>query len=46
VRVKEPVPVLITYYTAFVDEDGHLHFLNDIYDHDITMAPKLFTDPK
>ncbi|WP_240915357.1 L,D-transpeptidase family protein [Chitinophaga oryziterrae] len=46
VRVKEPVPVLIMYYTAFIDEGGHLHFLHDIYDHDITMAPKMFSDPK
>jgi murein L,D-transpeptidase YcbB/YkuD len=46
VRVKDPVPVLITYYTAFVDEEGHLHFIGDIYDHDITMAPKLFTNPQ
>lgn len=46
VRVKNPVPVLITYYTAFVDEEGHLHFVRDIYDHDMTVAPKLFTDPK
>jgi murein L,D-transpeptidase YcbB/YkuD len=46
VRVKAPVPVLITYYTAFVDEEGHLNFLEDIYNHDITMAPKMFTDPK
>ena len=46
VRVKDPVPVLITYYTAFADEEGHLHFLRDIYEHDITMAPKLFTNPQ
>ena len=46
VRVKDPVPVLITYYTAFVDEEGHLHFRQDIYDHDVIMASKLFTDPR
>lgn len=46
VRVKEPVPVLIMYYTAFIDEGGCLHFLHDIYDHDVTMAPKMFSDPK
>jgi murein L,D-transpeptidase YcbB/YkuD len=46
VRVKNPVPVLITYYTAFVDEEGQLHFMEDIYDHDINMAVKLFTDPE
>jgi murein L,D-transpeptidase YcbB/YkuD len=46
VRVKEPVPVLIMYYTAFADENGHLHFLHDIYDHDMTITPKIFSDPK
>jgi murein L,D-transpeptidase YcbB/YkuD len=46
VRVKEPVPVLIMYYTAFADEEGHLHFLHDIYDHDAAMIPKMFSDPK
>lgn len=44
VRVKEPVPVLIMYYTAFVDEEGRLHFLHDIYDHDASMIPKMFSD--
>lgn len=46
VRVKEPVPVLIMYYTAFVDEEGKLHFLHDIYDHDAGMIPKMFSDPQ
>ena len=26
VRVKDPIPVLITYYTAWVDENGQLNF--------------------
>lgn len=46
VRVKEPVPVLITYYTAWVDERGMLQLREDIYDHDTYMAGKLFTGPK
>ncbi|PWV55912.1 murein L,D-transpeptidase [Chitinophaga sp. S165] len=46
VRVKDPVPVLITYYTTWVDEGGKLQFREDIYDHDTYMARKLFTDPK
>jgi murein L,D-transpeptidase YcbB/YkuD len=46
VRVKNPVPVLIMYYTAFVDETGSLHFLDDIYGHDVNMIPKMFSDPK
>jgi murein L,D-transpeptidase YcbB/YkuD len=43
VRVKNPVPVLIMYYTAFTDEEGRLHFLDDIYGHDANMTPKMFT---
>ncbi|MBW8686819.1 L,D-transpeptidase family protein [Chitinophaga rhizophila] len=46
VRVKEPVPVLISYYTAWVDEEGKVQFREDIYDHDTYTAGKLFTDPK
>jgi murein L,D-transpeptidase YcbB/YkuD len=46
VKVKEPVPVLITYYTAWIDEGGKLQIREDIYDHDTYMAGKLFTDHK
>jgi murein L,D-transpeptidase YcbB/YkuD len=42
VKVKNPVPVLITYYTAWVDENGLLHFADDIYDHDKAMMSKMF----
>jgi murein L,D-transpeptidase YcbB/YkuD len=45
VRVKNPVPVLITYYTAWVDEHGVLNFRDDIYKHDVTLAQKMFTNP-
>lgn len=44
VRVKDPVPVLIYYYTAWVDAGGQLQFRDDIYDRDKRMAGKLFTD--
>lgn len=44
VRVKDPVPVLIYYYTAWVDNEGRLQFRDDIYDRDKRMAGKLFTD--
>ncbi|MCF6405957.1 L,D-transpeptidase family protein [Chitinophaga filiformis] len=46
VKIKDPVPVLITYYTVWVDEAGRLQFREDIYDHDAYTAYKLFTDPK
>ena len=43
VTLKTPVPVMISYYTAFVDAKGRLNFRNDIYKHDSAMAAKLFT---
>ena len=42
VRLKNPVPVFITYYTAWVDENGKLNFRNDIYGHDAEIADKMF----
>jgi murein L,D-transpeptidase YcbB/YkuD len=43
ITLKKPVPVTISYYTAFVDAKGRLNFRNDIYKHDSAMAAKLFT---
>ncbi|HEY8388060.1 MAG TPA: L,D-transpeptidase family protein [Parasegetibacter sp.] len=43
VKVKDPVPVMITYYTAWVDENDSLRLAEDIYGHDKKMAAKLFT---
>jgi len=42
VRVKDPIPVVITYYTALVDENGRLNFREDIYGHDERLAGKMF----
>ncbi len=44
VRVKDPIPVLITYYTAWVDDNGQLNFREDIYNHDETLAAKMFAN--
>jgi murein L,D-transpeptidase YcbB/YkuD len=44
VALKNPVPVFITYYTAWVDENGKLHFRNDIYDQDSEIAKKMFAN--
>jgi murein L,D-transpeptidase YcbB/YkuD len=44
VKLKEPIPVLINYYTAWVDENGELQFRKDIYGHDKKTARKLFRD--
>ncbi|CAN5804816.1 hypothetical protein BH10BAC3_BH10BAC3_41610 [soil metagenome] len=43
VRIKNPLPVLISYLTAWVDENGKLNFREDIYGHDEAAAAKLFT---
>lgn len=43
VKLKNPVPVIITYYTAWVDNNGQLNFRDDIYDHDKKLAAKMFT---
>ncbi|RFS19697.1 hypothetical protein DVR12_21575 [Chitinophaga silvatica] len=40
VPVKHPVPVIITYYTAWM-QDGALHFADDVYDHDTRFLSKL-----
>ena len=42
VNVKNPIPVVITYYTAWVDENGQINFREDIYGHDGRMAGKMF----
>jgi murein L,D-transpeptidase YcbB/YkuD len=38
VRLKEPIPVHITYFTSWVDENGGLHFQPDIYGYDAKQA--------
>lgn len=42
VKVKDPVPVLIYYFTSWVNEDGILQFRDDIYSHDKKLAKKMF----
>jgi murein L,D-transpeptidase YcbB/YkuD len=42
VKLKNPVPVVITYYTAWVDDAGKLNFRDDIYDHDKNLEAKMF----
>ena len=43
VKLKKPVPVIITYYTAWVDDNGRINFRDDIYDHDDKLVQKMFT---
>lgn len=42
VRVKHPLPVLITYFTSWVGDDGNINFREDIYGYDEEMAKKQF----
>ncbi|WP_121354496.1 L,D-transpeptidase family protein [Flavisolibacter nicotianae] len=42
VKLKKPVPVMITYYTAWVDENGLVNFRDDIYKHDADLAKRMF----
>ena len=42
VKIAAPVPVVIGYFTAWVDSTGQLNFREDIYGHDKRMADQLF----
>lgn len=42
VVLKKSIPVMITYFTSWVDADGLLNFRNDIYGHDKKMQELLF----
>jgi murein L,D-transpeptidase YcbB/YkuD len=42
VSLQKPVPVVIAYFTAWVDQNGLLNFRKDIYGHDEKLANKLF----
>ena len=43
VRVKPSIPVVISYYTAWVDALGKLHFANDVYGNDKALSKKMFS---
>ena len=42
VSLKEQVPVYIVYFTSWVDEDGRVHFRNDLYGHDQSLKNEYF----
>ena len=46
VKLAQPWPVSIEYFTAWVDRDGVLQFRDDIYGHDSTLAGELFAASK
>jgi len=41
VRLARPIPVFIVYATALAYENGEVHFYDDIYGHDATLARAL-----
>jgi L,D-transpeptidase YcbB len=41
IRLADPIPVHILYFTSWVDEDGTVHFRNDIYGRDSELAQAL-----
>jgi L,D-transpeptidase YcbB len=43
VDVKNPVPVSITYYTAWIAPNGKMNFRKDIYGYDQKTAAQMFT---
>jgi murein L,D-transpeptidase YcbB/YkuD len=42
ITLKEKLPVYLVYLTAWADADGHVHFRNDIYGHDKSLAKEYF----
>ena len=41
VNLHSPIPVMIIYTTATVDDEGKIHFFEDIYGHDATLQNAL-----
>jgi murein L,D-transpeptidase YcbB/YkuD len=45
VTLKNPVPVFIAYFTAWVDKQGKLNFRNDVYKRDSRLAKLILETP-
>lgn len=45
VTLKQPVPVFIAYFTAWVDRQGKLNFRDDIYDRNSRLAKMILKKP-
>ena len=44
VKLKQVLPVYLVYFTAWVDDSGNVHFRDDIYGHDRTLAQQYFNE--
>lgn len=42
VSLSDPLPVFITYFTCWADDNGAVYFRDDVYGHDIKMEKHLF----
>jgi murein L,D-transpeptidase YcbB/YkuD len=42
VPLREVRPVVIVYFTAWIDSQGRLNFRDDVYGHDRRLASELF----
>lgn len=38
IPLPQPVPIYLNYWTAWIDEEGQLHFANDLYGEDTQLA--------
>ena len=45
VGLKTPLPIVVFYLTAMVEEDGQVHFFDDIYKYDSDMQKVLAKGP-
>lgn len=46
IHLKHSIPVIITYYTAWIDENSKMNFREDIYGFDQACAIKMFSNPQ
>jgi L,D-transpeptidase YcbB len=45
VSLKSPIPIVIFYVTGLVEDDGHVHFFDDIYGYDAELQDVLANGP-
>lgn len=46
ITLSNPVPVYLVYFTTWVDQNGIVHFREDIYGHDQQVVARLFPDSR